>query len=214
MYDSLCNFTNKLNQIKKQKINITISLVNFIERAIKNKSIGLNCNQKVDINNKINYFITNPNEKKLDKNDKNINTNTDFSMLYNNNNTISNDEIKKDRNNMFSISKKLENAFIFTDDEISLYESECESDENESETTPKSKNSLKDEYSNSENNEDEKDSFQVFERFTFKDKYMNSNIQFNNINNINNIHLVNNNISDLNNYPNPRNKSSRNGIFI
>ena len=60
----------KITEIKKHKNDLTISLANFVERAIKNKSIGLNINKSV--NNTINYFMTDTENNNDIENKKNV----------------------------------------------------------------------------------------------------------------------------------------------
>ena len=123
LYDSLNNFTSKINEIKKHKNGLTISLANFVERAIKNKSIGLNINKSV--NNTINYFMTDTeNNNDIENSEKKENINT----LPTNENINSNLQTEG-KNKMFSVAKKVENNFFFSDDEISLYESDNSSDD-------------------------------------------------------------------------------------
>jgi len=146
LYESFNIITEKINEIKKHKNGLTLSLSNFIERSMKNKSllnVGFN----------------------TEKSNKNFDNNSNSTL-----------------NNMFSVSKQLDNNF-FSDEEIYMSDDDDVSDNSEEFLSYKENN-----FNNYEN----------IERLQLQDQYKDKNIMVNNINNINNIHILNNNITNIN----------------
>jgi hypothetical protein len=123
LYESFDKITDKLHKIKMHKNGLTLSLSNFIERSIKNKSLINN----IGFNNPHNSLY----EKSINNNDVNsINS--------------------KASNQIFSISKKLDND-IFSDEEI--YMDNSDSENSVKELSAKKKVSFNENNDNKSNNE-------------------------------------------------------------
>jgi hypothetical protein len=189
LYESFNKVTDKLHNLNLHKNGLTLSISNFIERSIKNKSL---------LNN-IGFNRNNFNDNNSIKNDiKNTNS--------------------KCSNHIFSISRQLKNE-IFSDEEIFMdsdYENENNSDDDSKKSISYNEN---DENNINKNYIKNIERIKVNENYNYKEKNImvnninninNIHISNNNITNLNDIQIL----SNMNNFNLNSNNNSNNNNMI